>query len=296
MARLVLALCLLVPALPAGAAAAPVPVGIGDQSVATFADPLFARLDVPFTRLVVRWDAVRRDPAELDGWLAAARAAGARPLVAFSYTVSDHCDFPCVAPGVAAYERAFRAFRARYPWVRDITPWNEANHQSQPTFRFPERAAAYYGVVRRLCRGCRITAADLLDSSNMEPWLRRFLRAAPGRPRLWGLHNYVDVNRFRTGGTDRLLRLVKGQVWLTETGGITELSDRPFGYDERRAARATAFLFRLADRRSRRVKRVYLYQWRKTHWWDAFDAGLVRADGSARPGYWLVARRIGRRG
>ena len=294
MARLALALSILALAVPATAAAA-VPVGIGDQSAESFAHPLFTALDVPFTRLVVRWDAVLRDPAALDRWLNSARAARARPLVAFSYTVSDHCDFPCIAPAVRDYERAFRAFRARYPWVRDITPWNEANHQSQPTARYPERAAAYYAVARRLCRGCQVTAADVLDSTNMDAWLRRFLRVAPGRPRLWGLHNYVDVNRFRTRGTDRLLRLVRGSVWLTETGGITELGGRPLPYDERRAARATRFLFRLADRRAGRIRRVYLYQWRKTHSWDAFDAGLVREDGRPRPAYWLAARRIGRR-
>ena len=37
---------------------------------------------------------------------------------------------------------------------------------------------------------------------------------------IWGLHNYIDANRFRTRGTRALLRAVKGDVWFTETGGL----------------------------------------------------------------------------
>ena len=43
---------------------------------------------------------------------------------------------------------------------------------------------------------------------------------ARGRRLIWGLHNYIDANRFRTTGTRSLLRAVPGEVWFTETGGL----------------------------------------------------------------------------
>src|SRR5204863_8565342 len=112
-------------------------------------------------------------------------------------------------------------FHQRYPWVRLLQPWNEANSATQPTGTHPERAAAYYEAVRRACPSCVVSAADVLDSANMARWLRRFRRALHGRPpTLWGLHNYSDVNRFRDPGTREFLSLVPGEVWFTETGGI----------------------------------------------------------------------------
>ena len=94
------------------------------------------------------------------------------------------------------------------------SPWNEANHRAQPTYKRPGRAAAFYGVVRKLCRGCTIVAADVLDQSGMVEWVRAFRRKAPGKPRIWGLHNYKDTNDFRRGrhsGTRKLLRAVRAR-------------------------------------------------------------------------------------
>ena len=122
------------------------------------------------------------------------------------------------------YTRAFKAFRARWPQVKVVNPWNEANHRSQPTFKNPKRAAQFYNVVRKNCRGCKIVAADVIDEVNMERWLKVFKRTAK-KPRIWGLHNYRDTNKRKgqqLGGTKRLLKAVKGEVWLTETGGIVK--------------------------------------------------------------------------
>src|SRR6058998_1636168 len=107
-------------------------VGISDQHPGTFGAPLFRQLGVRYARLVVPWDALNYSPdrTAADAWLTAARATGARPLVSFSHSRVR----PRKLPSVRQYERAFRQFRARYPWVRDYSPWNEANHQSQPTF------------------------------------------------------------------------------------------------------------------------------------------------------------------
>lgn len=273
-------------AFGAPAVAAP-GIGIGDQSATSFEDPRFRSLGVRYTRLVMPWDSVFKEPEALDRWMNAARGARLDPMVAFSWSRSDFCDNPCRAPGLRAYARAFEAFRTRYPWARTITVWNEANHRSQPTAHDPRRAAQYYDVAKRRCRSCTLVAADVLDSQNMLPWIAKFRRWARSRPRLWGLHNYSDTNRFRTTGTDSLLRAVPGAVWLTETGALTEMAKSRLTYDERRAARSMRFLLRRLVVHPR-IRRVYLYQWRKTNPWDWFDAGLVRPDGTPRPAFYVV--------
>jgi len=263
-------------------------VGIGDQNAAMFAAPLFRRLHVPIARRVFPWD-VMRIPSEralADQWLAAARAAGVEPLVTFGASRVK----PATLPSVAAFRAMFRAFRARYPAVRAYAPWNEANHRSQPTADEPARAAAYYDAMRALCRGCTIVAADVLDQAGFTDWLRRFRAATSARPRLWGLHNYSDTNRFRTRGTRAMLRAVPGDVWVTETGGVARFG-RAFPYDLQRQARAVRFTFRLL-RLSPRLRRLYLYNWTGAPAGARFDAGLTNADGSPRPAYTAFAREL----
>ena len=270
-------------------------VGIGDQNPQTFSDPTFRSLGVERSRFFPPWDAIHRDPARLDAWLLAARAAGIEPLVAFNHSSGDRCPArPCRLPSVRSYTRAFKAFRRRYPWVRVISPWNEVNSPTQPTGKNPRRAAEYYNVVRANCRGCTVLAADIQDLSprTMTRYLRTFRRYARGNPRYWGLHNYSDVNRFRTTGTQTMLRLVRGQVWLTETGGIYKRlgSGNQLRPDARRQTRATEFMFRLAKRYRSRIKRLYIYQWRATNPRDRFDAGLVDPAGTPRRALSVVQR------
>lgn len=148
-------------------------------------------------------------------------------------------------------------------------------------------------MIRQKCRSCTVVAADVLDSNNMERWLRVFKRHARGKPRLWGLHNYSDVNRFRRRGyTARMLRAVRGKIWLTETGGVVKFETTSgrvaLRHDERRAAKAYRFLFALTRKYRKRIRRVYLYQWRKTSSFDRFDAGIVRPDGRARPSFYVI--------
>ena len=97
-----------------------------------------------------------------------ARAAdGFSLLISFFAALGSSCPSkPCKLPTVSQYTKAFKAFRARWPQVKVISPWNEANHRSQPTFKNPKRAAQYYNVVRKYCRGCKIIAADVIDESN----------------------------------------------------------------------------------------------------------------------------------
>jgi hypothetical protein len=81
--------------------------------------------------------------------------------------------------------------------------------------------------------------------------------------------------------------IVRGQLWLTETGGMVAFAHHQ-PYNEHRAARATAHVFRLAARN--RVARVYLYQWSGAPRGARWDSGLVAADGRARPALTIVKR------
>jgi hypothetical protein len=270
----------------ASTSAAPSPraglaVGIGEQGTAMFADPRFKALRIDKARLVTAYDATRVgfERALVDAWLGAARDAGVEPFVTFGHSRVH----PRKLPTVAEFRSDFRAFRKRYPEVRVYAPWNEINHASQPTSRAPARAAEYYNVARAECPDCTVLAGDVLDQAGMGRYLREYRRHLDGEPRIWGLHNYADSNRFRDSGLGELLATVPGDVWLTETGGIVRFG-RSFPEDEQRAARAIAYALRLA-RTHDPVKRVYLYNWTGSKPSDRFDSGLVGPDGKPRPGY-----------
>src|SRR4051812_18790551 len=147
----------------------------------------------------------------------------------------------CRAPSVAAYTKAFKAFKKLFPYVKTYGAWNEANHVSQPTYKNPRRAAQYYTALKRNCKGCKVVAGDLLDSSNLASYARTMNRALKGRAKLWGLHNYGDVNRFRSKGTTTLLRTVPGEVWVTETGGIVKFTGSNLKPTEAKAVRAIRY-------------------------------------------------------
>lgn len=284
-------------AVPATASAATryVPVGISDQNAETFANPLFAPLAMRYARYVTPWNAVLQPAShaaeELDAWLTAAREAGVSPLVAFDHSAGDDCPrSPCAKPSAATYRKAFRAFRLRYPEVISISPWNEANHMAQPTYKRPDLAATYYHVVKQECPQCQVIAADVLDISNMEEWLTAFAEKAPDA-RLYGMHNYGDANRFRTSGIETLLKTVRGSVWLTETGAITSFVTTAgkvsFKHDDKRAVKAMNYLFGTLVPYSSRIKRVYLYHWGSDPA-NRWDSALLDKVGKPRKVYDLV--------
>jgi hypothetical protein len=293
--------------LGAGPADASYRVGIAEQSAEMFSSPAWQDLRLKRVRYLVPWDWARTgQEAELVAFMAVARARRQDVLVTFTahrgcfvgrrYSRSNACR----APGAKAYRAAFRRFDDRFPWVRTYSAWNEVNHISQPTFRSPQLAVRYYRVLRRESRRrrFRVMAADVLDTSNMRRYVRSFLRQAPGRPRLWGLHNYQDVNHLTSADTRTLLETVPGEVWLTETNGIVKAGNSPqFAYSPSRAARRTRWMFRLAgryDSRRRglrsRITRLFVYQWFGAPRDASFDAGLVDLGGTPRPAYYVVRR------
>jgi len=269
-------------------------IGISDQKFGMWQDPRFDQLGVKHVRLMVAYDLVLAGDFRLyDQWMSSAQARGADVLL----TIQHHSRRPERLPSNSQYRRVVRVLVKRYPWVKSMSAWNEANHHTQPTYQRPRRAAQYYNIMRKECHGCRVVAADVLDGSNMLPWLSVFKRYAKN-PRIWGLHSYGDTNRFRPlrlTATRQLLRTVKGQVWLTETGGIVRFGRSCKGgrRGEARAAKAVKRTFQVA-RSSGRIKRIYLYHWDADRKFKTWDSGFVAANGRARPALDVLRKEINR--
>jgi hypothetical protein len=276
-------------------------VGIGEQKLGTFKSPEWRKLGLHDARYIAPWDALD-DPAQLarvDAWMAQARRAHVRVLLGFSHSVRSR-RLARRLPTITQFEDHFWRFHQRYPWVQDWLVWNEANNGHSLTKWRPRLVARYYNAIVPDCRGCNIVGADVLDTSNMAWWIKQFRHYARPRPRIWGLHNYVDANYGFTSGTLRLLALTNGQVWFTETGGVVLRRIISRGkvikvlrYGVQRAARATVRVFRLACLSSR-ITRVYLYHWRAPRKVTNWDSALLDARGRPRPAYrvlqqWLAA-------
>ena len=294
--RLATILVGLLAALAAAPAAGALTIGIADQKPDMFTDPRFLASDLHYARRAVPWDALTSptQTAQLDAWLAGARAAHVIPLLSFTHSSARRRQLP--SPERLLYE--FRRFRARYPWVTDYASWNEANHCGEPTCHRPKLVGAYWKSLRRECPSCTILASELLDMPNMTSWVKAFRRKAKVEPRYWGIHNYIDANRLRTTGTRRLLKAVKGQIWFTETGGIVSRTNRrkvTFPESAEHAGMATRFLFDHLIPLSRRITRVYLYHWNSEPGPKTWDSALIGPTGKPRPAYRVLQRVLAQR-
>jgi hypothetical protein len=212
-----------------------------------------------------------------------------RPLVAFTRSRNDARSH--TLPSAKLYLHYFKRFRKRYPFVDTFVAWNEANHCSQPVCHKPEVAAGYFDVLAHECPTCTIVAADVLDTDDMPQWLRRFRKAAKHTPRIWGLHNYLDANRFRTTGTEAMLHAVKGDVWFTETGGLVHRANTsPIHFPDSRAhaAKATRWVLDRLSQLSPRIKRIYLYHFTNQGPGATWDSGILDAKGRPRPSFKVV--------
>lgn len=292
----------LVALLPATASAKKLTVGIGENSPSMFSDPLFHSLHVRDARLVVSYNVMTSGDDELDrvrAYLGGAQAAGVRPLVTFEHARGDATTCKvnpaaaqCHLPSPAEYKQNIQLFLAAFPTVRQIVPWNEMNHFTQPTSKKPKAAAKFTKIAQKLCQGCTVIVADILDQANnpaaKKPkftstirYIKRFRKAYKGKRSICGVHNYSDVNRFRKSGTKTIVKkLGCKQYWLTEAGGIYSFP----GYkpSPKRQLKATKYLFKVA-KKIKRVKRVYVYNYFGGVT-DRFDAGLV-SGGKPRPAF-----------
>jgi Glycosyl hydrolase catalytic core len=292
-------------AVPAGAGA--YTLGVSDQQAGTFTNPLFAPLKFKAARFITPYDVMDSpaDKAQLDAWLTAARGAHQKILVSFEH--SHRGSRAKNLPTVAAYTKELKKFKKAYPFVTQISPWNEVNrkifavgdgtYQGQPTWNSPKRVAQYYMAARKVFPGKTIVGIDILDENNVNrtiKYLTSFLRYAKPTPKIIGFHNYSDTNRFSTTRTKRVLATFHGKVWLTETGGIVKLGTS-FPFSLSRAQRALGCMFTLAKTNSR-ISALFVYQFNPAPdpQTARFDAGLINPDGTPRPGYDVVKTRKAR--
>jgi len=282
-----------IPAQAGATGAAPgVEVGIADQKVDMFSDPRFQSLGITRARLAIGWDALtsQREVAEIDLWLRSAQATGVEPLISFMHSRSNRRSVP--TPERLKYE--FRRFRQFWPWVTTFATWNEANHCGEPLCHRPRLAAAYYRALRHECPTCTIIAPEVLDMPNMRTWVKAFNRKLGYSPRIWGLHNYIEANRFKTRRLRQLLRAApRAQVWLTETGGLVRrdnasTTDIPEG--ARHAGEVTRFIFDRILPRNPRVSRVYIYHWNAGPPQTTWDSALITPAGRERSALFVLAR------
>jgi hypothetical protein len=203
-------------------------------------------------------------------------------------------------PSVATYTRDVTRFIKEFPAVRTYQPWNEANRGNIPgtlASPTPGQAAAYYLALKHVCAQCTIAGLDVLDAPDIRPtiaYIHQFqhdvLDDHAALPTIWGLHNYSDTNRFSSTRTRDVLAAVKGEVWLTETGGVVQFGSNfpnQHGQGLTRAAKALSFMFTLASSNPR-ITRLYIFQWTGSGANARFDAGLTAANGEPRPGYYVV--------
>jgi len=266
-------------ALPSTAAARAT-VGIGEQKASMFADPRFQALDIKIVRANVRWD-VMSNPrllGELDAWMAGAKAAGIRPLLTFDRGWKQSTYNPTPKQLV----KAMTDIRKRYPEAREFSTWNEANINKRP-----EIVARWWRALSKSCPQCTVLGVDLLDWPGINAWAKRFIKAAGRPPRVWGLHNYVGMNRMSTRSTLALMKAVPGRIWLTETGGIISRNNGskitlPTGVPH--AAEVTKFILGpMLKAGGRRIERVYLYNWATGPVVTSWDSAFIGPDDKARP-------------
>jgi hypothetical protein len=296
--------CVAALAIP-GAAQARTTVGIAENNPSMFSDPYFAGLHVKQARLVVSWNVTKRPGDDeinrVSEYLNAARAAGVTPLVTFEHARGDATickkrknrkKIQCKLPSPKQYQAALRSFKALFPWVKNVVAWNEINHFTQPTYKNPKAAAKFTKIAQKVFKHGTVVVADILDQADNTKakhpkfkatarYIKKFRKAFKGKRKVCGIHNYSDINRFRSTGTKAIMKgLGCKQYWLTEAGGIYKFSG--FKKSEKRQLKATKYMFKMV-RKIKKIKRLYVY----TYFGDVtsrFDAGLV-ANGKKRKAY-----------
>ena len=267
-------------------------VGIGDQKAEMFTDPRFVALGLRYARLAIGWDAMTSgwQIDQLDDWLAKARALNIQPLISIGHSRTDRRSLP--TPERFKFE--FRTFRERYPWVKTFAVWNEANHCGEPVCHRAPLVASYYRALRVECPTCTILAPEILDMPNAVAYIKAFRKQLGFMPKRWGLHNYLEANRFKMTRLRLILKAMNGaDVWLTETGGLVRrnnasTTDIPEGATH--AAEVTRFLFDWVLPQNRRIKAVYLYHWNAGPLDTTWDSGLITPAGRERVALFVLQR------
>ncbi len=276
--------------------------GIGNENPSMFSNSLYQQLHTKIVRYVVPYDAVARPYSlqQATSFIGAAEAAHEQVLVAFYH--SEYT--PTRLPSIGTYQRDVQKFVQLFPHVRQYESWDEANRGNVAhAFSSPSAvsAAKYYQALLRVCKGCTVIGLDVLDEAQIVKTLRYIAefkrevsRLETVVPKIWGLHNYSDVNRLEGWRTRDIAKAFGGQMWLTETGGLVKFEPsfpNRHGAGLTRAAKALKFMFALAGSVPQ-VKRLYVYDWSGGTSSTRFDAGLTNSREQPRAGYIVVCRQL----
>lgn len=296
---------------PSAHAASSFQTGIGDEQGEMFSNPLWRQLHTKIARYIAPYDAAAGinslvscyHHAECEAaahWIELASAAHQQILVAFYHSERT----PTTLPSVTAYQRDVQRFVKLFPHVRQYQSWDEANRGNiHHVLASPSAVAAakYYQALLRSCKGCTVIGLDVLDQANISPTLsyisefkREIGRLRTIMPKIWGMHDYSDVNRLESWRTRDLSRALGGQVWLTETGGIVQFGSafpNRHGSGLTRAAKVLKYTFAVAASESQ-IKRLYIYDWTGGNSSTRFDAGLANAHDQPRAGYIVVCHEL----
>lgn len=286
---LVVALFTLSPAAPAQAKPA---LGIADQKPETFLDPRLGDLGMKYARVYMSWDVLRDKNTRnvIDAWLANAKRDGFDPLVTIARSrIPSRKGFKPTPKQLAG---EFRKWRKRWPGqMNTISTWNEANLGNKP-----ELVAQWWLALRKECPTCTVLGADLLDEPKVLDWAAKFVKAAKKSPTIWGLHAYNDANNLQTTITKALLKGLKGNFWITETGGVANRVKPLYRFKScgvKHQTAATKYLLNTIAKLSPRIKRIYIFNWGLGDSRASFDSALVDAQGRERPSLNLVRTYLG---
>ena len=289
-------------------------VGIGDGKPDLFKDPRFLALGIKNVRYDMPYDAMS-DPVQrtqATRWLTAAKAAGMSVLVTLDHSrrvIYKHVagkkkpqpfGQSRVLPTTAQYVKAFRAIRARFPWVTQYATWDETNCYCEVTYNKEVQVAAFYRALRSACSKCTILAAEFLDVPKhdgvpMTSWAQMFIKAAHTQPSYWGLNDYEDANHLVSTQTRSLLAAVPGNIWLAETGGIVSRHNgtvADFPQNAAHAAKVNRYVLTTLASLSPRIQRVYLYEWDARSARDGWDTAEISYTGAPREGYVVLAQTL----
>jgi hypothetical protein len=309
--------------LPASAATTkPHPlIGVGDDKTDMFSDPRFLALGITTVRFDMHWDAlsVRWERKLVTTWMNDAHRHHLDVLLTIDHTdkviwkkvhvkIKKHGHWVWVwkkkafsqtrvLPSPGTYLAAFRAFRARFPWVKNFVTWDETNYYGEATYDKEALIASYYRGMRHDCPSCKILAAEFLDVPTSEAvpmttWAKAFVKALGYEPAYWGLNDYVDANNLQDSRTRALLRAVTGNVWLAETGGLVNRNNHSkvnFPQNAAHAAKVDRYLLDRIAALSPRIQRIYFYEWDARTRHDSWDSALISYTGKPRAGYDVVA-------
>ncbi len=278
-------------------------VGLGNETARMFRNGYYTQLHTRIVRYIAPYDAVahRYSLDQAITFIQGAEANHEQVLVAFYHSEYS----PLNLPSVAQYQRDVAKFIKIFPHVKQYQAWDEANRGYIPHAEASPSAdatAMYYQALLRECKGCNVVGLDVLDQEDISPTLRYISEfkheigvLKTVMPKIWGLHNYSDVNRLQSSRTRAISNAFGGgQVWLTETGGIVKFVGQftnVHGSGLTRAAKVLKYMFSVAAS-TPQVKRLYIFDWTGGVSSTRFDAGLMDHLDRPRPGYVVVCRQL----